>query len=302
MKRVCCLVLLLALLCGPLCGCEQLQYLFGSSQADVSSDPASAASSAAERPSQITACSPISSVVSAAQSTVSTTVTVTVPEGYSMAQTFALLEEKGVCTAEKLFDAAENYDFSYYPAVAAIADDEHRCFLLEGYLFPDTYEFYYGQKPQDVIGVFLRNFAAKVDDEISRQAAALGYSVDEILTIASVIEEECGVAAQRAGVSAVLHNRLAKGMKLQCDVTIHYVEYWIKPYISGDIDRYNEYYNTYKCAALPAGPICSPGLSAIRAALHPADSDALYFCASSDGTFYYATTLEEHQENVKQLG
>jgi len=220
----------------------------------------------------------------------------------TMADVFTLLEENDVCKADKLWEIAASYDYTYYPLVAAIEPDEHRCFLLEGYLFPDTYEFYYGMKPQDAIGRFLRNAEARWIDELRQQAEESGYSVEEIITLASIIEKECGVKSEMRHVSSVLHNRLNTGMKLQCDVTINYVENDIKPYITGDINRYNEYYNTYKCPALPAGPICNPGMDAIRAALNPLDTNDLYFAANAEGVYAYAETYEQHQQNLTDLG
>ena len=111
----------------------------------------------------------------------------------------------------------------------------------------------------------------------------MGYSVNQILTIASMIEKETADPDIMRDVASVIYNRLNIGMKLQFDSSINYVEWYIKPYISGDINRYNAYYNTYKCAALPEGPICNPGYNAIKAALNPSDTDYLYFYSDSDG-------------------
>lgn len=219
-----------------------------------------------------------------------------------MADVFAALEENNVCKADKLWSTAAAYDYTYYPLVDAIESNEHRCFLLEGYLFPDTYEFYFGMRPEDTIGRFMRNAETKWTDEMRKQAENAGYTIDEILTIASIIEKECGVKSELRHVSSVLHNRLKTDMKLQCDVTINYVEKVIKPNITGDVNRYNEYYNTYKCPALPAGPICNPGMSAIKAALDPLNTNDLYFAANAAGVYAYAETFEQHQKNLTDLG
>lgn len=302
---------LLLCLCMPFGGCAQLEFLCanpssapsiipGETSADVSDDSNSKTSSVV--PSSQASSAGSSEVPSQATSSRSTTAFVTVTEGMTMAEVFKLLEENDVCKADKLWKTAASYDYTYYPLVDAIAPNEHRCFLLEGYLYPDTYEFYYGMKPQDVIGRFLRNAEAKWTDELRRQAEDSGYSVDQILTIASIIEKECGVKSEMRHVSSVLHNRLSSGMKLQCDVTINYVEKSIKPYIDGDINRYNQYYNTYKCPALPAGPICNPGMDAIKAAINPLDTDDLYFAANKDGVYAYAETFEQHQKNLADLG
>ncbi len=230
------------------------------------------------------------------------TVKVTVNEGDTLTQIFKKLDEKGVADFDALMETAQNYDYSYYPLVAAIPSNTNRCFRLEGYLFPDTYEFYINQKPQDAIGKFLRNGKAKITDSMKSKAAALGYSMDEILTVASIIEKEGANSNEVAKIAAVIYNRLDAGMKLQMDSSIYYIERHVKPYLSGDINRYNSHYNTYKCSALPAGPISNPGMRTINAALNPAEVDFLYFCHDENANYYYADTYEEHQENLKKAG
>lgn len=236
------------------------------------------------------------------ESSASTTVKVTVKEGQALTEIFKVLDEKGVADFDELMETAATYDYSYYPLVAAIPSNANRCFKLEGYLFPDTYEFYYGQKPQDVIGRFLRNGKAKITDSMMSQASALGYSMDEVITVASIIEKEGANSKEVAKIAAVIYNRLEAGMKLQMDSSIYYIERHVKPYLTGDVNRYNSYYNTYKCSALPAGPISNPGMRTINAALNPADVPYLYFCHDENANYYYAETYEEHQENLKLAG
>ena len=230
------------------------------------------------------------------------TVKVTVNEGDSLTQIFKKLDENGVADFDALMETAQTYDYSYYPLVAAIPSDANRCFKLEGYLFPDTYEFYTNQKPQDAIGKFLRNGKAKITDDMISQAKSLGYSMDEIIRVASIIEKEGAKSSEISKIAAVIYNRLDAGMKLQMDSSIYYIERHVKPYITGDINRYNSYYNTYKCSALPAGPISNPGLRTIKAALYPADVPYLYFCHDENANYYYALTYEEHEENLKKAG
>ncbi len=232
----------------------------------------------------------------------STTVFVTVKEGQAMTEIFKKLDENGVADFGELMQTAQTYDYSYYPLVAAIPSNSNRCFKLEGYLYPDTYEFYYGQKPQDVIGRFLRNGKAKITDSMLSQASALGYTMDEVITVASIIEKEGANSKEVAKIAAVIYNRLEAGMKLQMDSSIYYIERHVKPYLTGDINRFNSYYNTYKCSALPAGPISNPGMRTINAALNPADVPYLYFCHDENANYYYAETFEEHQENLKLAG
>ena len=230
------------------------------------------------------------------------TVKVTVNEGDSLTQIFKKLDENGVADFDALMETAQTYDYSYYPLVAAIPSDANRCFKLEGYLFPDTYEFYTNQKPQDAIGKFLRNGKAKITDDMISQAKSLGYSMDEIIRVASIIEKEGAKSSEISKIAAVIYNRLDAGMKLQMDSSIYYIERHVKPYLTGDINRYNSYYNTYKCSALPAGPISNPGLRTIKAALYPADVPYLYFCHDENANYYYAETFEEHQKNLELAG
>ncbi len=230
------------------------------------------------------------------------TVKVTVNEGDSLTQIFKKLDENGVADFDELMQTAQTYDYSYYPLVAKIPASEKRCFKLEGYLFPDTYEFYTNQKPQDAIGKFLRNGKARITDSMVSRANALGYSMDEVLTVASIIEKEGAKSSEVAKIAAVIYNRLEAGMKLQMDSTIYYIERNVKPYLTGDINRYNSYYNTYKCSALPAGPISNPGMRTINAALYPEDVDYLYFCHDENANYYYAATYEEHLKNLEIAG
>lgn len=235
----------------------------------------------------------------------SNTVRVTIREGWSVEEIFAALEENGVCSAEELFDACQNYEFTKYPLVLEIPENENRCFRLEGYLFPDTYEFYKNSSPENAIAVFLRNTENKITEEIRQQAADQGLTVYELLTIASLIEKEGANPDEMPKIASVIYNRLEEGMKLELDATITYIEKHVKPFIDGDQDRYNEYYNTYKCSALPAGPIANPGMNAINAALNPADTNYYYFLTEqtdSGPVYYYAETFDEHQANREKTG
>lgn len=250
---------------------------------------------------------PESSAVTSSREPVSSqetqkTVRITFPEGSTFAQMAEKLEANGVCTVQELMGVVNSYDYSKFPLVAAIPEDENRCFRLEGYLFPDTYDFLTNSDPEDVLGKMIRNTENRITDAYRARAKELGYTMDEVLTIASLIQGEAGNPQEIGKVSSILHNRLKAGMKLEVDASINYVEKWIKPFIGGDINRYNSYYNTYKCAALPSGPICNPGIDWIKAALYPEDTDYLYFVNDANGNYYYASTYEEHQENCEKAG
>ncbi len=262
----------------------------------------SAEESLSEKVTSTTKKETITATTTEASTQSSHTVKITFKEGQAMTEIFKILDEKGVASFDDLMNTAQTYDYSYYPLVAAIPSNANRCFKLEGYLFPDTYEFYLNQKPQDAIGKFLRNGKAKITDSMQAQASALGYTMDEVLTVASIIEKEGANSNEVAKIAAVIYNRLEEGMKLQMDSSIYYIERHVKPYLTGDINRYNSYYNTYKCSALPAGPISNPGMRTINAALNPADVDYLYFCHDENANYYYASTYEEHLENLKLAG
>ena len=209
-------------------------------------------------------------------------VTVVIPEGYNLKQIFKTLEEESVCFAEDLEDAAANYDFEYDFLDESTLGDPRR---LEGYLFPDTYKFYMNDTPSRVLGKMLDNFDAKFTDEYKEKAASMGYSMRDIVTVASIIEKEAAGDKDRADIASVIYNRLkntsgATMGYLQLDSTINYIIYGTNTEFSTEIDSP---YNTYKYQGLPAGPISNPGIAAIKAALNPNDTGYYYFALNKDG-------------------
>lgn len=231
------------------------------------------------------------------------TVRITFPEGYTVTQMAQLLEENNVCTFDSFLTAVGNTSEMNYRFINEIDNTEERAFVLEGYVFPDTYEFYFEESAEKALSRFLKNTEAKLTDEMYTQAETLGYTMDEIIAIASIIQKEADVEGEMGKVSSVIHNRLnASYNRLECDVTIHYLEKYVKPYLTGDVNRYNELYNTYKCYGLPAGPICNPGIAAIQAALYPEDTDYMFFFTDKDMNYYYSKTYNEHLSKWKALG
>ncbi len=229
-------------------------------------------------------------------------VTVTIPEGYTLVDICKLLEKKGVQTFYHLFSAALNGNYPSYGFIDASRATANRRYALEGYLFPDTYRFYVGETPYNIWAKFLSNSNAV----LSGYTSYPGMTMDQVITLASLIEEEAFTGDTRANVSSVLHNRLNSGKRLELDKTINYVEWYIKPLIQSSdlsvINAYNSFYNTYKCSALPAGPITNPGRLAIEAAINPAVTNYLYFVTDAAGNYYYAATWEEHLANLKTAG
>lgn len=233
--------------------------------------------------------------------TAAQTVKITVPENFTLAKIAKRLEANGVCSEADFIKAAQKYPLSSSPVLADAAKVKNLCFPFEGYLFPATYEFQKGTDPKAVLDKMVATANAKLGSSVKARAKELGYSVHEILTIASIIEKEAFTADQRTKVSAVLHNRLKKGMKLQCDVTTKYCTGVIAEYYPEKLESLKYVYNTYRCAALPAGPICNPGMASINAALYPDDAKYLFFVITNEGSAF-AETYEEHLENLKKFG
>lgn len=240
--------------------------------------------------------------------TKSLTVTVTFPEGLTLVQIAQKLQENEVCDAARFIEISNDYSYISslgYSFISDIEDYNERAYILEGYVFPDTYEFYRGESEEKALSRFLNNTQRKLTAEYKERAKELGYTLDEIITLASIVQEESYTDESVKNVASVLHNRLKSPSfpKLQCDVTIHYVNDYItdSPYIASDED-FPEKYNTYKCEGLPIGAICNPGLEAIEAALYPAETDYYYFVTDSDWNYYYAETYAQHKKNCSAVG
>ena len=237
------------------------------------------------------------------------TVTVTFPEGFTLVQMAERLEENKVCSASDFIALTNNYEYIQtlgYTFTDSITNTDERAFYLEGYIFPDTYEFYKGESPERALRRFLDNTERKLTAEYKQRAEALGYTLDEIITLASIVQKESFTRDSVKNVASVLHNRLASSSfrRLQCDVTIHYINDYVtnSNYLIGDTSVYAELYNTYKCYGLPAGPITNPGLAAIEAALYPAETDYYYFVTDSNWNYYYSSTYAQHQAKCRELG
>ncbi|MGZ8446735.1 MAG: endolytic transglycosylase MltG [Candidatus Deferrimicrobiaceae bacterium] len=169
---------------------------------------------------------------------------------------------------------------------------------LEGYLFPDTYTLVKDMSAEEILRVMVRRFQRKFTPEMERKAKEEGLTRNQIVTIASIIEKETGVEAEKPMVSAVIRKRLSLGMPLQMDPTIIYgLKKFGGNLTKKDLKTPNSY-NTYLTPGLPPGPICNPGLSALKAAIYPSDTDYLYFVSRNDGSHRFSRTLKEHNEAV----
>lgn len=220
-------------------------------------------------------------------------VDITIPEGFTVRQIVALLDEKGVCDANEMWDALRNgeYNYEFVSAETPRADN-----ALEGYLFPDTYTFYLGDTPTRVIGKLLNNFNKKWTAEFTERANELGYTQREILTIASMIEKEAGGDSERAAIASVIYNRLRDGgngtnFYLQLDATLYYAAAETGAEVSVDMDSP---YNTYRNPGLTPGPIANPGLASIKAALNPESTNYYYYALGKDHLHRFFRTLDEH--------
>jgi UPF0755 protein len=172
---------------------------------------------------------------------------------------------------------------------------------LEGYLYPQTYKFPKGARPQAVLKLMANKLREEFTDELQERAKEMGWSENQIITLASIIEREAKTDEERHLVSAVYHNRIKKGMPLQADPTAIYGIKSNKHKITRDDLRKKTSYNTYVIKGLPPGPIASPGIKSIIAALYPADAPYLYFVSKNDGTHHFSKTLSEHNAAVKRL-
>lgn len=233
------------------------------------------------------------------------TVRLTFPEGWSVAQIFEKIEKYEVCTADKLYAnldiIAEQYSF-----ISNIVPVTGRYLKAEGYLFPDTYDFYIDESASSVLKKLFDNFQNKWTAEYEQRAKELGKTVDEIINIAAIIQREADNNSQMAVISSVIHNRLKSDStlrRLEMDSTKKYIpsleQYGIlsKFYL----DFYSSAYNTYNIEGLPPGPICNPSISAIKAALYPADTNYYYFCHNiSTGELFLARNWDEHVENLRK--
>lgn len=235
------------------------------------------------------------------------TVWVTIPEGYTVDEIINLFVSKGIGTREGFVEAINNYDYDY-KFLEPLADNlsPHRSYRLEGYLFPDTYQFYTDSSEVEVIKRFLSNFDRKFNQAFYARAEELGLTVDQVIILASMIQEEAKFLVDYELISAVFHNRLRDSKNypyFQCDATILYgiqIATGERPKTLTDTN-YDTPYNTYLHKGFSPGPIANPGYDAIYCALYPAQTKDYYFVTDSEGTVYYAKTLAEHNANIQKV-
>ena len=218
---------------------------------------------------------------------------VTFPEGLTIREMASVFERAGLGTAAAFEKSAADR------SLGAAIDPGLRS--LEGYLFPDTYPLPRRAGPDTAVRAMIARFGQVFDDTLRREAAAQGLSMHQAVTLASLIEKETAKPDERPIVSAVYHNRLERGMPMQCDPTVIYALMragrWNGNLRRADL-QLDSPYNTYRYPGLPPGPIAAPGRGSLEAAVRPADVPYLYFVSRNDGSHVFATTLEEHNRNV----
>ena len=221
---------------------------------------------------------------------------VTLREGLTLEEVAARLDEAGVAGRDALVELARDPEFARGLGVQADS--------LEGYLFPETYRFQRDTRPALVLERISAEFRAAWQPADREALAASGMTLHEVVTLASIVAKETGAAHERPRISAVFHNRLRKGMRLQSDPTVIYGMLQETGAFDGNIRRRDleadTPYNTYTRSGLPPGPISSVGMASIRAVLAPEDVPYLYFVSQNDGTHYFSTTLREHVNAVNR--
>ena len=190
-----------------------------------------------------------------------------------------------------------DYDFNkYFNSTEILEQYKVDASSLEGYLYPDTYYLYHDSSPEEIIDILLSEFWKKFDENLQDRANQLGFSVHEVVTLASIIEGEAMLDSERSTISSVYHNRLKINMKLQADPTIQYIIPGPPKTLSNRDLRIKSDYNTYQNYGLPPGPINNPGIASIKAALYPEDTNFLFFVAQGDGSHAFTTNEKDHEE------
>ena len=219
---------------------------------------------------------------------------ITIPEGWTNKEIINYLKEKGLTTEEEFLAAQKKigekktYDFLADKPVEA---------NLSGYLFPDTYRVYKKTSAEEIIKKMLDNFGQKLTNEDRDKIKEQGESIFKTVALASLVEKEAANEIDRRIIAGIFLKRLAAGKRLESCATINYILGEVKKKLSYQDTRTPSPYNTYLQAGLPPGPICNPGLEAIRAVIYPIETDYLYFLSPGDGQTIFSKTYEEHQKN-----
>lgn len=223
------------------------------------------------------------------------TVRVTIPEGLKVEEIAARLADAGLGDLEVFLDLATAGEFEY--PFLSYPEDDRILYRLEGFLFPDTYEFRRDAGEREVLNRMLDRFSQVYNGEARARAVELGLSDLELVTMASIVEKEARVAAERPRIAGVFYNRLERSMAFQSCATIQYLFPEPKEKLYNSDLEIESPYNTYKYGGLPPGPIGAPGVASLEAALYPEEHNYLYFVAKKDGSHSFNETYEGHLED-----
>lgn len=220
---------------------------------------------------------------------------VTIPEGYTTEQIIELLVQKGIGSKEEFTKVVTEDGFTY-PFLKDAPKGIHR---LEGYLFPNTYDIPVKTTPHAMIDLLLQQFAKELTPEVQKQLDTIKLSVPQWVTLGSLVEKEAVKESDRPLIASVIMNRLMISQPIQIDATIQFLLGTPKPKLYNKDLQIPSPYNTYLNLGLPPGPIANPGHASLQAALHPTQTDFLYYVAKKDGYHEFAKTYAEHLKNVK---
>lgn len=227
-------------------------------------------------------------------------VKVTIPEGFTVQQIAQRLNQMKVCTTASFMSEVQHGHFTE-PFLSQLPNDPKIKDRLEGYLFPDTYDFVRGESPHQVIDEMLQDFEKHVTPSVQAQIKSSHLTLPQVITEASMVEKEAKVAFERPIIASVINNRLQHQppMKLQIDATVLYVIGHRNIVTDADLKAQSPY-NTYLNYGLPPGPIANPGMASIMAVIHPAKTKYLYYVVKNDGTGedYFATTYAQQRHNI----
>ena len=223
-------------------------------------------------------------------------ITVTIPEGFNVEDIAARVEEKGICTKDEFLNAVKSYPLPSY-----VKDNPDKRYNLEGFLFPDTYNFEVGVQPEYIIETMIKRFE-EVWGKITEGLDIKEDDIEKVINVASIIEKEARVDEDRPLIASVIYNRLDQDMPLQIDATVIYAHGY---YIENVRNRHlaiESKYNTYLHKGLPVGPICNPGAPSIEAALNPATTNYLFYLLASDDEHYFTDNYDDFLKKKEELG
>lgn len=234
-------------------------------------------------------------------------ITVTIPEGYTTKQIASVLDGKGIVKADEFLEYVKTAPMPFEQLNSAVVNvDPAR--RLEGYLFPDTYKLLPGSSPEEVVRIMTGHFRQVITPLLPQgvlsggklQNGSVSLTLDQIVTLASIVEREAVASQERPTIAGVFYNRLRIGQRLQSCATVQYILEKVKPVLSTADTLIDSPYNTYQREGLTPTPIASPGLDSLKAVINPEDTPYFYFFAKGDGTHVFSVTFAEHQRAINE--